>query len=327
MSWKKNKLAVILAGIVLLAALTGAAFYVRNKTRQPVTMVYIPKVIDEKNDFWTSLLEGAKMAAEEYGVELTVMAGKSEDDYEGQIRKIREAIARNPDVILLSPTSYTEITEAAGEIKKAGIRLVLVDSVLDEEIQDALVSTDNFNAGGKMGQLLLEIMPENPVIGIVSHVQGSSTAMEREAGFRAAVGEYASCVVDTVYGNSNYEKTYEVTRNMLEKCPDINVIVGMNEYSAVGAARAVKDAGLTGQIKMVGFDNSLEEIQLLEEGVFQGIVVQKPFNMGYLGVEKSVALLKGERFPDAVDSGSELITKENMYEIENQKLLFPFLDS
>ena len=55
--------------------------------------------------------------------------------------------------------------------------------------------------------------------------------------------------------------------------------------------------------------------------------MQKPFNMGYLGVEKSVALLKGERFPDAVDSGSELITKENMYEIENQKLLFPFLDS
>ncbi|MDO5422123.1 MAG: substrate-binding domain-containing protein [Eubacteriales bacterium] len=327
MSRKKSKAILIFAGAVLLAILTGAVFYLRQKASQPIRMVCIPKVIDEKNDFWMSLLEGTRMAADEYGVELTIIAGKTENDDQGQIEKIQEAIEMKPDVILLTPTSYTEITDAAKEIKEAGIQLVLVDSMLDEHVEDALVCTDNFEAGMKMGEFLRSILETEPVIGIVAHVEGSSTAMERVEGFRAGLGEYENCIVDTVYGNSDYDKSSEVTRQMLEEHPDINVIVGMNEYSAVGAARAVKDAGLEEQIQMIGFDNSLEEIQYLEENLFQGIVIQKPFNMGYLGVEKAVELLRGEKVSKTVDSGSELITTENMYEMENQKLLFPFLDN
>ena len=58
---------------------------------------------------------------------------------------------------------------------------------------------------------------------------------------------------------------------LIHKYPDLDLIVGTNEYSAVGAANAIKDMRLTGKIKMVGFDNSIEEVQLLEEGVFVGI--------------------------------------------------------
>ena len=102
--------------------------------------------------------------------------------------------------------------------------------------------------------------------------------------------------------------------------------MGINEYSAIGAGKAVRDLGLSDSILMVGFDSSIEEVQMLEEGVFNAIIVQKPFNMGYLGVENTVLLLRGEILPEMVDSGSELITKENMYTDENQKFLFPFLD-
>ena len=68
----------------------------------------------------------------------------------------------------------------------------------------------------------------------------------------------------------------------------------------------------------------IEEIQLLEEGIFDAIVIQKPFNMGYLGIETAVRAARGRDVETYVDSGSELITKENMYSEENQKLLFPF---
>ena len=62
------------------------------------------------------------------------------------------------------------------------------------------------------------------------------------------------------------------------------MIVGLNEYSAVGAARAVLELGLSDQIYMAGIDSSLEQIQLLEAGVYEALAIQKPFNMGYLGV-------------------------------------------
>ena len=102
----------------------------------------------------------------------------------------------------------------------------------------------------------------------------------------------------------------------------MNMIVGLNEYSAVGAARAVKELGLEKEIRMAGIDSS-EEIQLLEEGIFEALVVQKPFNMGYLSVETAVRLVRGEKTEKIQNSGSALITKETMYTEENQKLLFP----
>lgn len=132
-------------------------------------------------------------------------------------------------------------------------------------------------------------------------------------------------IVGTVYCDSNYEK-HTTGQSPSGRASDINILVGLNEYSAIGAGKAVRDLGLSDSILMVGFDSSIEEVQMLEEGVFNAIIVQKPFNMGYLGVENTVLLLRGEILPEMVDSGSELITKENMYTDENQKFLFPFLD-
>lgn len=329
---KNNGKGMIAFGILMLLVAFTAVFLVRNRTEnsRKTRVVYIPKVRDDTNDFWTSLLEGAEMAAEENDVELTILAPGAEDDYDGQIRFIDKAISSNPDAILLSPSSMTKIDEAANRIVQADIRLVLVDSELSQNIQSMVVATDNVEAGKKMGQFLAERLKENqekhPVIGVVAHVQGSSTAEKREEGFREGLGDLADCIVGTVFCDSNYDKAYEVTRELLMEHPDINALVGLNEYSAVGAARAVRDLGLADQISMVGFDSSIEEVSMLEEGLFDAIVVQKPFNMGYLGIEYTVALITGEAVPEMVDSGSELITKENMYTEENQKLLFPFWD-
>ena len=109
----------------------------------------------------------------------------------------------------------------------------------------------------------------------------------------------------------------------MKNYPDINVIVGLNEYSSVGAARAITDLGLMGQVRMIGFDSSIKEVKYLEDGTFEAIVVQKPLNMGYLSIEKTVELLERKEIPESVDSGSVLIVKETMYTEENQKLLFP----
>ena len=324
---KKRKWLLILSGCLVASIFLIFVLIEReNASERRWKLIYIPKVNDTSNDFWTSLLEGAQMGADEFHGDITFMASDSEEDYETQNRLILAAIEEKPDAILLSPCSYTEVTDTAKKVKAAGIRLILVDSLMDEKIEDASIATDNFRAGVKMGQYMTKQMNAATKIGIVSHVQGSSTAIEREKGLRHGLGDYEERIQEVVFCNSDYDKAYEETKKMLREHPGINVIFGLNEYSAVGAARAVRDLGLTKQIQMVGFDSSIEEIQMLEEGVFSGIVIQKPFSMGYLGVEKAVSILKGASVKAEVDSGSELITKENMYTDENQKLLFPFWD-
>ncbi len=110
----------------------------------------------------------------------------------------------------------------------------------------------------------------------------------------------------------------------MEKYPDLKMIAGMNEYSSVGAARAVKEAEAKDRIATVGIDSSQEAVQLMEQGVFKAFVVQKAFKMGYLGVKETILHLEGKKEEKNIDSGCELITPENMYNSEMEKLLFPF---
>ena len=314
----------ILLTVCVLSLLIGTGLFFFLKEEKTVRIIFISKCIDEKNDFWNALMAGANMAAKEYNAELTITAAKTEIDYEEQNRLIEEAIKQKPDVIMLAPADYVKTLPVAKKIKEHHIRLVLVDCGLEENIEDIRVSTNNYEAGYKVGEYMATFMEKDTKAAIISHVKGNSSAMEREKGIKAALGENASQIVDTVYSDSDFEKAYEVTKELLQENPDITVLAGTNEYSAVGAAQAVKELGLSDRIRFVGFDNSVTEAQLLEEGVFEGIVVQKPFNIGYLGVEKAVELCKGRELGSFIDSGSELITRETMYTPENEKLLFPF---
>lgn len=314
-----------LGTVFLLLLLTAGIFYYGTMPEgERKEVVLIIKIIDSSNEFWSSLVQGAQMAAKEYDVELTVMGPEAETEYEIQGNMICEAIQRKPDAIILAPSSYTETVAYAQRIEEAGIPMILVDSLMEREMGECVVATDNAEAGRKMGEYIAENYPEDITIGVVSHVQGSSTATEREQGLKNGLKELRDRIADTVYCDSDYEKSYQVTREMLERYPEINVIAGMNEYSAVGAARAVRDLGLTEKIHMIGFDSSLEEVGYLEDGTFDAIVMQKPLNMGYLCVEKTIQLLNNEKIAANVDSGSVLITKDTMYSEENQKLLFPF---
>lgn len=294
--------------------------------KEPYRMVYVPKTIDEANGFWTSLIEGVKMGADEYGadVQVEVKAGESEEDYKGQNKCIEAAIAEGPDAILVSPCSYTKSVEILEKVVDAGIPLVLIDSEIEKDIGQIIVATDNHAAGVELGKYASTLIDGDTQIGIVGHVKGASTAIDREQGVRDGLGEYESCIQEVVFCDSSYERAYRLTEKMIRDYPDIGMIVGLNEYSALGVARAVEDMGLKDQVQVVGFDSSVEQIQLMERGVFQGVIIQKPFNMGYLGVKQAVKLVEGKDVKKNLKSGSKLITMDNLYEEENQRLLYPF---
>ena len=322
MKFKKNKWPRYLCALLLVVFVLGISFAKDGKEEKEI--IFISKTIDESVGFWDSMVNGANMAAKEYGVNLAVMGPEAETEYEEQGKLIREAIALKPDAIVLAPSSYTETVQYAKEIEDANIELVLVDSLMAETMGRCVVATDNVEAGRKMGDYIQENFSENVSIGVVGHVKGSSTAVEREAGLREGLGELEKQIAEVVFCDSDYTKAYQVTKEMLQKNPDINVIAGLNEYSSIGAAQAVVELDLENKIFMVGFDSSLKEVEYLEAEVFDAIVVQKPLNMGYLAVENTVKLLQNKEIPQDIDSGSALITKETMYSPENQKLLFPF---
>lgn len=298
----------------------------QKKGEESVRIIYIPKVDDNSNDFWCAVKAGAEMAVRDYEVDFKMMAPQDEGDIEGQIQYIYDAIEQKPDAIVVAPSSYTETVKAVEAVKKSGIKLILIDSEVKSQVQDCLISTNNYLAGKKIAGYLKDTLRADSRILIVSHVKNTSTALERERGVREGLGEWQSQITDVLYTDSDYEKAYRMTASYLKEHQEVNIVIGLNEYSAVGAARAIAELEQSREIQAVGFDNSVEEIKLLEKGDFGAIVIQKAFNMGYIGIESAVKLSLGEAVLPKIDSGSELITKENMYTEENQKLLFPFIE-
>ena len=307
------------------AGIMGGCWY-RQKVieERKLSLIYIPKVVDGTNDFWKALILGAKMAAKEYNADIEIKAPAEENDVEGQNQLLKESIKEEPDAILFSPSSFTESDELLQEAKEKKIKISFIDSYVDEPLQDLTVATDNLEVGELLGKFAASLLGPEDQIAIVSHVKGVSTAVEREEGFRKGLGDLADNIVEVVYCNSRYELSRQLTIELMEKYPDLKMIAGMNEYSSVGAARAVKASGAKDRIVVVGVDSSQEAVQLMENGVFKGLVVQKAFKMGYLGVKETVRMLRGKSYQKDVNSGCQLVTPENMYSSEIEKLLFPF---
>ena len=323
---KGHKKVFIMAVILIAASVVifiGLLKPEATQTRK-CSLIYIPKIRDDTNDFWTSVISGCRMAAEEYESELEIMAPDKEENVEEQNRLLRAAIEKKPDAILFSPSSMNASDELLKEAKDKGIRITYIDSYTKEDLQDLTVATDNVNAGRMMGEYARTLLDKDSKIAIVSHVKGVSTAVEREQGFREGLGDYAENIVETVYCNSLYEKSYELAQKLMEKYPDLEMIAGMNEYSAVGVGRAVSDAGVKDRIDVVGVDCSQEAINLMEMGVYKGIIVQKAFRMGYIGVEETIHMLNGDAVEKNIDSGCELVTPENMYDSDIERLILPF---
>lgn len=319
---RKTILMILLSALMMIIVAVCAIKFISTDNKEALSIIYIPKEI-AGSDFWSSVIAGANMAAKENEVDLEVIAPNKETDIQRQNELILEAIDKKPDAIAVSPNSNEENLEALTKVKEAGIKLIYIDSATSESIQDAIVATDNYEAGKKMGESIKDEIKDDSVIAIVAHVKNSSTAMQREQGFRDALGEHASQIVEVAYSNSDYDKAYTETKILLRKYK-VDFLACLNEYSAVGAARAVKELNLNGKVTMIGFDNSMEEIELLEEGVFSAIVVQRAYSMGYLGIETAVRCIRDDSTNINIDSGSLLITKDSMYDVENQEVLFPF---
>ena len=324
MKIKKKWLSICLV-ICLIGGIGGAAWYRQKKLEERrMSLVYIPKVEDSTNDFWKALILGTKMASKEYNADIEIKAPAEENDIERQNELLKEAISEEPDAILFSPSSFTESNDLLKEAKEKGIRISFIDSYTEEKVQDLTVATDNLEAGEQLGKFAATLLGPDDQIAIVAHVKGVSTAVEREEGFRKGLGDLAQNIVEVVYCDSQYEKSRKLTQELMEKYPNLKMVAGMNEYSSVGAARAVKAAGAKDRIQVVGVDSSQEAVQLMENGVFKGLVVQKAFKMGYIGVKETILMLRGKSYEKDINSGCELVTPDNMYDSEIEKLLFPF---
>lgn len=313
----------------LIAVLCGAFLIIgANQPIKVKRITVVIKSLDPHVEFWSVLRDGIQEAAQEFQANVRVLGPDAETNVQDQIAMLEEEIAREPHAIVLAATDAVRLVPTVQKIKQAGIPVIFVDSgIADSSLQSSLIATDNISAGKEAGQALLRQIDGSGEVAIINYVEGAASLIDREQGALLALQvDRRITYLGTFYSDGKEDKAYNTTTRLLKANPRLKGIIGMNEPTSVGAGRAIRDMGLTGQVKLIGFDSSVNEVKLLLDGSMQGTIIQRPFNMGYLSIKTALQAIEDNDVPESIDTGSVLITKENMYQEENQKLLFPFVD-
>ncbi|MBI9101791.1 MAG: substrate-binding domain-containing protein [Spirochaetales bacterium] len=276
-------------------------------------------------DFWDVVNQGIAEASREFGVEYEVTGPRFEREINRQITIMNSVIEKDPPLIILAATDYVRLGDSIQEATRRGIPIITLDSGVESPDPVSFIATDNLEAGNKAGTEMRRLIDghEHKQIAIVSHIKETATGIEREAGTRQALENYN--VIGTWYCDVDQDKAYRITMDLL-KNPELGGIVALNEVASLGVGRAIAETGTKDKVLVVGFDNAIKELSYLEEGVIKATVVQRPYNMGYMVIKTAVDYLSGKKIPAFIDTGSILITRENMFEREYQELLFPFND-
>ncbi|WP_055669585.1 substrate-binding domain-containing protein [Desnuesiella massiliensis] len=315
----------IIVFIILFSSLFTASCSSNSKSDyvNKGNIVFISRM--KNSEYWNVVKMGATAAASEFNANIELLATDYGDDVDGQIRLIEEALNKKADAIIIAPNDYNKLVKVLDKVNSKKIPIIVIDSEVNTDKINGFVGTNNYEAGKAAGEKIVELCGENSNIGILSLIQGAGNNEKREKGLTDVLASHPKInIMAKEESLSDPTLATILTRRLIERNPDLNGIVAMNDVLSEGAAEVIHEMKLEDKIKLVTFDSTTKEIGMLEKGVIKATIVQNPFSMGYLGVKNAVKVIKGESIQKNIDTGITVIDKKNMFDSKNQKLLFPF---
>jgi len=320
----------MIASAVLGIALLGCGGSGERKeavdAQKKITIAVIPK--GTLGSFWKSVHAGAVKASRELDVDIIWKGPIKEDDREEQVQLVENFIASKIDAIVLAPLDDRALVLPVREAKEHGIPTIVIDSGLQGEYHESYISTDNYRGGVLAAERIGELTGGKGKLIVLRYLEGSASTTQREAGFLDTIrAKFPDIEIlsENQYSGATTDSAVHAAENLLNRYGDVTAFFGPNDTSAFGILRAVQDAGRAGEIVVVGFDTLDKLLDAMKEGTIQGLAVQNPFNMGYLGVKTAYGYIKGLPVEKRIDTGVIMATPENMNDTEVHKLLYPDL--
>jgi len=266
---------------------------------------------------------GMKIAGQAFGVR-TEYVGPAEYDMPAMITAFEQAMAKKGIkgivVVGFEPALEPIINKAVD----SGIPVVTVDADLPNSKRVAFVGTGNYKAGYEGGTKLAELIGGQGKVALMTKV-GQSNLEERVSGYKDALAKYKDMeIVQIVDTQSDAVIAAQVATAALRKTPDLAGIGCVEAAGGVGAATAVKEAGLVGKVKIVSMDRGNEALELIGKGVIDATVAQRTALMPYYAVQilydinnQDMPITADNRkaqvlpVPSYVDTGVILVDKSN----------------
>jgi ribose transport system substrate-binding protein len=237
-------------------------------------------VLTSDNPFFGQLAEALREEAAKHNYEVIVTAGQQKPLLQDQ--QVDDFITRNVDAIVLCPCDSQAVGATIEKANQAGIPVFTADiAKLSERGEVAChVATDNFGGGEAAGDAVIEMLEGKGKVVVLNHPRIES-AILREKGFMQRIKQAPGIeVVGVLFGGGERKASFDSAKDVLQTHPDLNGIFCINDPSALGAARAIKELGKEKQIQIVGFDAQTEAREAIKKGTLYATVVQYPERIG-----------------------------------------------
>lgn len=318
MSRKHKQVLGFLLIVSVCAALLWFTVHEKRDTLQEVSLI----VYGNDASRWENLRQGAELAFEEEQVELTLVTMSAEGDANEQIALIEREISRGADALLIAPYD-SQVIGAYIKNNKPSIPYVFVENSVSDETTGYSITADHYEMGKMLGRKILEL--ENPIVkvAVISDGTRRESVKEREKGLREVVEPFANKVVTW----ERYEnETDMLTRKFLQRAileEAVDVVVALDN----DIADALMDAldNLDKKTKVYAISTSDQSVYYLDQGKIKALEYSTEFAIGYIGAEYILNPSAAKKKYSMDDIKYIIVSKGDMYEAENQTLLFPFV--
>jgi ABC-type sugar transport system substrate-binding protein len=287
---------------------------VQGAQAAPVRMGVVLKALD--NPFFVAMYEGVKVEARRRGVRTSVRAAASIDDPAGQAAQARAIVNSKQDCYVVNPISATNLVAALRGAKRP---IVNVDSPIDPAAAKragvrirAYIGTNDFAAGSLAGAKMASLLKGKGTVALLAGFADSVNSKLRLSGFVRGIRRSRLKVVARVTANYRRDTAALAAKRLLHARPHLSGFFAVNDLMALGVADALRTAGKTGDVEIIGVDGIAEALDAIDDGSMSATVSQYPYIMGRMAVEACIAAARGAKLRSRVDAPIEVVTRANV---------------
>lgn len=304
------------AALVALCALLAAACQACARREEPAHVALI--VSTQKGHYWENIIDGASTAAQRLGVTLTCYYP---DEEAGVTLEMLPGMAMQDGAeALIAATQGEEALLTA--LDGALLPLIAVGTPISHPELVATILNDDAKMGSNMAKALAsKLEPGDQVLLLTDSAEYKPTEM-REYNLRQDLDRMGVSIRGRFFSGDNREWAYRQTLQQLYLWPELDAVVAFSAQSTVGASEAAQY--LRRDLTIIGTDIVPDLIECIEDGTVSATIVRNSFGMGFLGVEYASGALQGEEAPPRKTLSSVVVTQDNLFTPEIEKVVFPY---
>lgn len=276
--------------------------------------------------FYVALMESAEATAKAHGARFIYV--DAQNDIAKQNADVLDLLTRGIDVLLLNPVNPAGVAPALAAAQRDGVPVVTVDRPVDDASAVAThVGRDNYKMGRMIGEHAVQLLGgPGQASGKIIELQGDAggiVMMQRRDGFHDAfANEPGVTIIQGPYSDYVRSKAVAAFQDLLQAHPDVALVYGHNDDMALGALQVLEQQGIADRVKVVGVDGLMEAVKAMAEGRYHGTTLNDPAYLGKVAVETALGVLRGEKYPEFIDTGTALVTPENAADYVDDSRVF-----